>query len=492
MNPSSLPSIIFLLLAPACAVTIKHNTVELTGRGQSNNASISEARTPKAPEGDAKGIRSIQLLETDQSEAQQAAIGLQRVTMKYLETAADQLSIDMPLAMGVQQQAGQDIVTQLAVPIVSIVGGLVLMCVGAKFCGLFMLYFGGQAGLNIYMKLVLSQAEISKELHMKGIPAAFLVTAIQQVTAFVFLASILGVAYLTPYRYTPKPLSSWQDAAKVFIFGIAFAANIGLNNFSLSYLPISTSVMIRSSTPLATYGVSVLMSFMKGTSAGGSSTEVQFLLIGVFGALLVAAAQSGGKSEDVEGFGTMILGIFMSVLSVLACALNMVLASVLGSDLKLNPLDTIWYMSIPVAVVLMPLVFVPHPCSWPSLNPATDWQVVMKVIELNPRMMLFTIISGVLSAGYNFLMYLLVQTLSATHTTFAGNFNKAALIMLSLLIGMEKLPPGRWGALMVVGVIANVASFSMYSYVRASAKKAEAAPKLEDAKSSKGKSDQIC
>jgi len=167
----------------------------------------------------------------------------------------------------------------------------------------------------------------------------------------------------------------------------------------------------------------------------------------------------------------MMLGILMSVLSVLACALNLVLAAVLGSDMKLNPLDTIWHMSIPVAIMLCPLACVSHPCSWPGLKRANDWQVVLKVIQLSPtKTIILTILSGVLAAGYNFLMYFLVQTFSATHTAFAGNFNKAALIMLSLLLGMEHLPGGRWGSLMIFGVIVNVVSFTMYGSVRSNTK----------------------
>lgn len=463
----------WVLFTTASAVNVKPRMHKVQGTGKNRAVSTSEIGTSFLSAGaDATKVLSVQnltqgkthavgLLETNMHQFQQAAVGLQLVGAQYMENAADQLSGSMQ-----QQTATEDVVLQMTVPVVTIIGGGLLMAVGAKFCGLAMLFFGGQTGLNIYMKLVLSQAEISKELHMKGIPAAFLVTAIQQVVAFAFLALILGAVYFTPYRYTPKPLTSWSDVAKVFAFGSAFAANIGLNNFSLSYLPISTSVMIRSSTPLATYAVHSVISFMNKSKAESGGIEVVYMMLGVFGAALVAVAQSGGTSQEVGDVGNMMLGVFMSVLSVLACALNLVLASVLGSDMKLNPLDTIWYMAIPVALMLCPLASVPHPCSWPGLSTANDWQVVWKVMQLSPKMMLFTIFSGVLAAGYNFLMYFLVQTFSATHTAFAGNFNKAALIILSLLLGMEALPSGRWGTLMMFGVFVNVVSFTMYSSVK--------------------------
>ena len=44
-------------------------------------------------------------------------------------------------------------------------------------------YFAGQSSFALYMKLVLSEETISRELNLRGMPAAFLVTAIQQVTA---------------------------------------------------------------------------------------------------------------------------------------------------------------------------------------------------------------------------------------------------------------------------------------------------------------------
>jgi len=67
---------------------------------------------------------------------------------------------------------------------------------------------------------------------------------------------------------------------------------------------------------------------------------------------------------------------------------------------------------------------------------------------------------------YNVLQYGIVQTLSPAHTTFAGNFNKAATIVLSLLVGLESLPEGKWGPVMLFAVFGNIVAFTAFNVVK--------------------------
>jgi len=481
--------VVCLFLPTASAVATKYKAHDAQGKNESYTDKMYAVSTPMLHAvGDDRSVGSAQY-ETDsrslagqllqinryQSRLGQFQLQLQTVTQKYMEHAADQLSGVTLRATPAEKPALQQIAQQMALPVVGIIGGGLLMCLDVKVVGLTIMFFGSQIGLNIYMKLVLSEAEISEELHMRGVPAAFLVTAIQQLISFILFALFLGATYFTPFRYTPKRLTRWSDVAKVFLLGAAFAANIGLNNFSLSYLPISTNVTIRSCVPLATYVLNKLIRSITKSDAVADDRELLLLTIGVLGAGLVTVAQAGGRvpqpGADSEHF---MLGVIISVVSVLACGLNLVLAGLLGSEVKLNPLDTLWYMSIPVAAMLVPLASIAHPCSWPGLNPATDWQVMMKVLQLSPNVVLLMLFSGVLATGYNFLMYVLVQTVSASYTALAGNFNKVPTIMLSLLLGMEQLPQGNLKFLMLIGVLANIVSFAMFNTMRSPEKKDQA------------------
>ena len=113
-------------------------------------------------------------------------------------------------------------------------------------------YFAGQSSFALYMKLVLSEETVSRELNLRGMPAAFLVTAIQQVVAFLSLGLGMALLYFSPYRYIPRALKSWRELLAVLLFSAAVAVNIGLNNFSMSLLPVSLNLVIRSCIPLVT------------------------------------------------------------------------------------------------------------------------------------------------------------------------------------------------------------------------------------------------
>ena len=156
------------------------------------------------------------------------------------------------------------------------------------------------------MKYVLSQFPVDDEL--RGMPMAFLLTSIQQFVAFLTFGIFLLCGHLAGRSYTVKKLKLVQLEIKVvrscqclfclasivglsdtaisyqfdkmkwvtrvnrlcqsgvesqprttskevwtlLCFSLAFAGNIGLNNFSLSLLPMSVNLILRSCLPLAT------------------------------------------------------------------------------------------------------------------------------------------------------------------------------------------------------------------------------------------------
>ena len=64
--------------------------------------------------------------------------------------------------------------------------------------GMLAVYFAGQSSFALYMKLVLSEETISRDLNLRGMPAAFLVTAIQQAAQTLMSTCLKGERVLSP------------------------------------------------------------------------------------------------------------------------------------------------------------------------------------------------------------------------------------------------------------------------------------------------------
>eukprot|EP00435_Cladocopium_sp_Y103_P033010 s307_g8.t1 len=127
----------------------------------------------------------------------------------------------------------------------------------------------------------------------------------------------------------------------------------------------------------------------------------------------------------------------------------MVLAGVLG-DLELNPVDSTGYMALPAGfTLLLPATRTTHP----------------EVLKRNPGALQPVFFSGILAFAYNALQYALVHRLSATHASFAGNFNMAVGILFSLLIGWEVLPEGR-SMMFLLAIFGNLAAFTSFTALK--------------------------
>merc|ERR1712045_653509 len=188
----------------------------------------------------------------------------------------------------------------------------------------------------------------------------------------------------------------------------------------------------------------------------------------------------GGSSEA----GSQVLGVVMCIASLLCGSLNLALAGVLG-ETKLNVYDTVAYMAIPATLLLLPIAcFVqkPVPGLWPHVfqkDTMSDWEILVGVWGLNKSTMAWLFLSGVFSFIYNIIQFSIVHTLSPSATAFGGNFNKAALIFMTLLcpfLQIHKNPGSPYIQVIWGAVICNIAAFSWYSYLQIQAKR-EAAEK---------------
>jgi len=263
--------------------------------------------------------------------------------------------------------------------------------------------------------------------------------------------------------------------------------NIALNNFSLGYISIAVNLIIRSCLPLSTFlsqqGLALVGLYpFKPCRA----KEITLMIIGVICAGVFTMARLLGSQSEGGGSSSanMLLGVFMCIASLLCGSLNLALAGVLG-ETKLNVYDTVAYMAIPATLFLLPIAVMlekPVPGQWPKVfgkEKMTDYEILVGVWALNKTTINWLILSGVFSFVYNIIQFSIVHTLSPSATAFGGNFNKAALIFLTLLLPFLRVHelPGPpyiqviWGA-----VIINIAAFSYYSYLQILAKN-EAAEK---------------
>merc|ERR1739838_371233 len=126
------------------------------------------------------------------------------------------------------------------------------------------------------------------------------------------------------------------------------------------------------------------------------------------------------------------------------------------------------------------------PGLWPQVlgvDSASDFTILMKTLTIAPKTFELFVLSGVFSFAYNIIQFTIVHTMSPSATAFGGNFNKAALVFLTLLLPflqVHKLPPMPWIAIIWLAVIGNVASFSYYSYLQILAKMEKAKEENKD------------
>jgi drug/metabolite transporter (DMT)-like permease len=362
---------------------------------------------------------------------------------------------------------------QLVVPFAALVLGLPFVrSVGvANTVGKVCIFFGAQTFMNLYMKVVLSGSLVSRELHLKGYPAAFAVTAIQQVASFVIILLGIAILWCSPWRYTPVIIDTKFGLLTVLAFSVTFTLNISLNNFSLSLLPLSVNLIMRSCSPLSTFLCEIAMDKVSGRNVNGiNMVEVSTMLLGIVcaGLAVVGKSQSSRASADPEAGSNVVLGVLVCLASLASASLNMALVGLMGTSLKMNPIDTALYMAPPSALMLLvPIFFMPHPTEWPGAM-LTDWQITKTVAERAPDVLGLAFLSGGFAVAYNVLTYFFVQSLSATHAAFASNFNKAATIGIAVMVGLETLNLRGWGLVMAAGITGNIAAFTAYSVIKAS------------------------
>merc|ERR1719461_1200539 len=206
---------------------------------------------------------------------------------------------------------------EIAIPVVAFAIGAVLhKSESTVIYGKLAIFFGAQTLMNLYMKQVLSGSVVDEEKGLNGIPSAFIVTALQQMVAFVLFGIIILILQLTPWAYTPKKLNTMMEWVAVILFSLSFTMNIALNNFSISLLPLSVNVMIRSCLPLATFiSQQTANKFTNEPVNNAWCIEILLMILGVCCAAIAVIAESHSGGEGNDESKTLIFGIIVCVAS---------------------------------------------------------------------------------------------------------------------------------------------------------------------------------
>jgi len=355
---------------------------------------------------------------------------------------------------------------QLAVPVAALGLGLVLWCALPKQSMVphLVMFFGAQSFVNIYMKAMFSDVIIDAELKMRGFQGPLIMTALQQLVTFVCLWTLVGLSQLTPWKYRPRPLTKASEVMTVLCHAVFFSANIALNNFSLSLLDLSASVMVRSLSPLSALVLQVFFAgWFDSQDLSIQPRKLLLLLTGVVCAAIALMAKyhdEGPARSNHYG-----LGLALCFSSVAAASMELVVVVRLqGKGMKMNSLDTILYMSLPAfLLVMVPALYLRHPVSYPYHPPATDWEIFWEVWKMKSVTVYLVLLSGVFALWYHLMLYITVRNLSPLYATYAGNFNKVAAIGFSVFLGFESLPSAPWNVVMALAVLGNMVAFTGYS-----------------------------
>merc|ERR1719189_770168 len=387
------------------------------------------------------------------------------------------------------------------IPVVGLLLGAAMMqAPKVATVGKLVLYFGAQSFMNIFMGWIFRThvtlpagtmmngvVVVDKDLH--GCPVGFALTAMQQFISFFCFIILYLALYATPHRITPKKISSVKEVISIIIFGSVFAMNIALNNFSLGYVSIAVNLIIRSCLPLTTFlSQQGLALFHLYPFRPCKVLEIGLMVAGVFCASGFTVAKILGSPGNNHEGSNEVLGCIMCIASLLCGSVNLALAGVLG-EMKLSVYDTVAYMSVPAFLFLLPFCLIqkPVPGMWPQMlnkPTASDFEILMWTSTNAPNTFELFVLSGIFSFIYNIIQFTIVHTLSPSATAFGGNFNKAALVFLTLLLPflqVHALPAWPYNLVIWMAVIGNVAAFSFYSYLQILAKQQKAASEQKEA-----------
>ncbi|KAK9832050.1 hypothetical protein WJX81_002190 [Elliptochloris bilobata] len=302
-------------------------------------------------------------------------------------------------------------------------------------CVVIVAYLGLNAGLNMTNKWALG---------IYGFRFPLLLTSCHMAFSFLILAPFMAYEpFRSKHRNTVR--KQWRG---LLMMGLFMAANISLNNLSLTLISLSLNQVIRSSLPVVT---AVLAVFIDNRYPSRS----EFVSLTVLSAGVMLAVWEGTVAGSPSG-------IMLCIAATLCNGAMMVTAGKIMSE-KVDALRLTFYTAPSSCAVLAPFFYGREAGTFLEYLPA-HMQGVAGIL----------IVSSCLALAYNVVHATMIHRLSAVTTTVLGEAKIVALLVLSaLFLGEDRV----FTLKMTVGCALALIGFGLYSAVRLRQSQAAPPPK---------------
>jgi len=229
------------------------------------------------------------------------------------------------------------------------------------------------------------------------------------------LSSLLLTFVMTDIGINPITLE--QYSADKLKFAILFVSNIILGNIALKYITVSFMQTVKSMTPFFT---TLFQFLIMGTRF--TPTAVVSLVPVVFGVMLATAQE---LSFDLTGFAAAMIGCVVQ-------ATQIVYASRLLGDGKMDPFNTVRFIFPPALAGLIPLILLTE------ASRIVEWA---RSDKGSPEAIALLALSSTVAFCLNLSTFQLLKVISGVAYSVAGNLKVVVVIVVSIAIFRNPISP---------------------------------------------------
>jgi len=262
------------------------------------------------------------------------------------------------------------------------------------------MYFATNLGLTLYNKAVLQYASF----HLP-----WLLTALHSICSFFgsFIFVTLGCG---GQHKSSAEANSRRGMATLFALSVLYTVNIAVSNISLDMVTLAFHQLVRSTTPV----FAVVLSLMFNLKSFSTDTYLALTPV-VLGVIM---ATYGDISFTTSGLLLTVLGTALAAIKTIVTNL------VLVGDLKLQPMDLLWRMSL--------LAF--FQCLIVAEANGEIEQLMVRLETADSSFYLIMLGNGTVAFFLNYASFTTNMLSSALTMTVAANIKQVLAIILAIVV----------------------------------------------------------
>jgi drug/metabolite transporter (DMT)-like permease len=290
-----------------------------------------------------------------------------------------------------------------------------------------LMYFATNLGLTLYNKAVLQYADF----HLP-----WLLTAIHSLCSFIgsFVCVFLRCSGASSHLKISPEVSSRRGILTLLALSVLYTVNIAVSNISLDMVTLAFHQLVRSTTPV----FAVVLSLVFRIKSFSTDTYIALLPV----VLGVVMATYGDISFTSWGLFLTVLG------TALAAVKTIVTNMILVGDLKLQPMDLLWRMSL--------LAFVQCLMVAQYSGEMDVLRVKLETADFNFYAVLIG--NGVMAFLLNYASFTTNMLSSALTMTVAANIKQVLAIILAIIVFHTHVTP-----LNAFGIFVTLAGGAQYT-----------------------------